>query len=320
MHESKSAAGFFNKRLRKIKMMTNKELIEKIQKLKKEKNAVILVHNYITSDIYEIADYIGDSLDLSRKSAATDADIIVFCGVDFMAECAKILSPDRTVLHPKRESSCPMAAMVKADDLREKKRQHPNAKVVCYVNTTASVKAESDICCTSANAIEVVNSVKEKEILFVPDRNLCAYAQSKTDKKLIPWNGYCYVHDVITVKDIKKSKESHPGAHVMVHPECRPDVIAMADAVCSTGQMIDYAKTSNVSEFIVATEEGMCARLKREFPDKNFHAIGSICNQMKEISMYDVYMALKMNQFEIKLDEEIRKSAKKALDRMLELR
>ncbi len=301
-------------------MTSNKDLIEKIMQLKKEKKAVILVHNYITSDIYDIADYIGDSLDLSRKSANTDADIIVFCGVDFMAECAKILSPGKTVLHPKRESTCPMAAMAEADDLRKKKSEHPNASVVCYVNTSASVKAESDICCTSANAIEIVNSVKEKEVLFVPDRNLCAYAQSKTDKKLIPWDGYCYVHDVISIEDIKKAKESHPDAHVMVHPECSPDVISMADAVCSTGQMLDYAKKSSATEFIVATEEGMCARLKREFPGKKFYPVGGICTQMKEIRLYDVYMALKMNQFEITLDEPVRKRAKKALDRMLELR
>ncbi len=301
-------------------MADNEELVRKIKELKKEKNAVILVHNYITSDIYEIADYIGDSLDLSRKSANTDADIIVFCGVDFMAECAKILSPGKIVLHPKRESTCPMAAMANASSLREKKRKYPNAVVVCYVNTSTDVKAESDICCTSANAVEVVNSLKEKEVLFVPDRNLCAYVQSKTDKKLIPWDGYCYVHDVITVEDIKKAKESHSAAHVMVHPECSPDVIRMADAVCSTGQMIDYAKKSSACDFIVATEEGMCARLKREFPEKKFYPVGGICTQMKEIRLYDVYMALKMNQFEITLDEPVRKRAKKALDRMLELR
>ena len=280
-------------------MITNKELIEKIRQLKKEKNAVILVHNYITSDIYDIADYIGDSLDLSRKSANTDADIIVFCGVDFMAECAKILSPDKVVLHPRKESTCPMAAMAEADGLRKKKSEHPNASVVCYVNTSASVKAESDICCTSANAVEVVNSVKEKEILFVPDRNLGHYAKTESKKNVLLWDGYCYVHDVITVEDIKKAKASHPMAHVMVHPECRPEVIAMADAVCSTGQMIDYAQTSAASEFIVATEKGMCARLEREFPGKNFYAVGGICTQMKEIHLYDVYMALKMNQFEI---------------------
>ncbi|RLG14292.1 MAG: quinolinate synthase [Candidatus Nanohalarchaeota archaeon] len=300
-------------------MTSNKDLIEKIMKLKKEKNAVILVHNYITSDIYEIADYIGDSLDLSRKSANTDADIIVFCGVDFMAECAKILSPGKIVLHPRKEATCPMAAMAEVSDLREKKRKYPDASVVCYINTSTSVKAESDICCTSANAVDVVNSVKEKEVLFVPDRNLGHYAKTVSGKNVRLWNGYCYVHDVITVEDIKKAKGSHPDAHVMVHPECRADVIARADAVCSTGQMIDYAKTSGASEFIVATEEGMCARLKREFPGKKFYPVGGICTQMKEIRLYDVYMALKMNQFEITLDESVRKRAKKTLDRMLEL-
>ena len=301
-------------------MIDNDELVCRIKQLKKEKNAVILVHNYITSDIYEIADYIGDSLDLSRKSANTDADIIVFCGVDFMAECAKILSPGKVVLHPRREATCPMAAMAGIDELREKKREFPDASVVCYVNTSASVKAESDICCTSANAVEVVNSVKEKEVLFVPDRNLGHYAKTVSGKNVRLWDGYCYVHDVISTDDIKRAKVAHPGAQVMVHPECRAEVIAMADGVCSTGQMIDYAHKSRASEFIVATEEGMCARLEHEFPGKKFYAVGGVCTQMKEIRLYDVYRSLKMGQFEIKLDEEVRKRAKKALDRMLELK
>ncbi len=300
-------------------MMHAKELIRKIEQLKKQKNAVILVHNYITSDIYEIADYIGDSLDLSRMAAKTDADIIVFCGVDFMAECAKILSPNKVVLHPRKEATCPMAGMVTAEELHEKKKQYPNAAVVCYINTPASVKAESDICCTSANAVSIVRSLKEEQILFVPDRNLAAYVMSETGKEVIPWDGYCYVHDMISAGSLKKAKALHPGAKVMVHPECSMDIIGLGDAACSTGQMIEYAKKSTATQFIVVTEEGMCARLKREFPNKNFYALGNICEQMKEITLHDVYESLEKKQFEIKVDKDVAARAKKALDRMLKI-
>ncbi len=301
-------------------MTTNKELIEKIRKLKKEKNAVCLVHNYQTPDIYEIADYIGDSLDLSQAAARTDADIIVFCGVDFMAESAKILSPGKKVLHPNREAMCPMAHMVTPVALCEKKKQYPDAEVACYVNTTTDIKAESDICTTSANAVDIVNSVKKDQIIFVPDRNLGQYAQSQTSKKIILWDGYCYVHDKISLESVKRARALYPNAELMAHPECRLEVLNMADAVCSTSQMLTYAKKSHAKEFIVATEEGMVKRLEREFPLKKFHAIGGICTQMKEITLQNVCESLEKEQFEIKLDENLRKKAKIALDRMLEIR
>lgn len=301
-------------------MTTKKELIEKINQLKKEKNAVCLVHNYQTPDIYEIADYIGDSLDLSQAAARTDADIIVFCGVDFMAESAKILSPEKKVLHPNTQAKCPMAHMVTPEALREKKKQYPDAEVACYVNTTTDIKAESDICTTSANAVEIVNSVKKDQIIFVPDRNLGQYAQSRTSKKIILWDGYCYVHDKISLESAKRAKALYPNAELMAHPECRLEVLNLADAVCSTSQMLTYAKKSHAKEFIVATEEGMVKRLEREFPLKKFHAIGGICTQMKEITLHNICESLEKEQFEIKLDENLRKKAKTALDRMLELR
>ena len=301
-------------------MPTKKELIAKINQLKKEKNAVCLVHNYQTPDIYEIADYIGDSLDLSQAAAKTDADIIVFCGVDFMAESAKILSPKKKVLHPNTRAKCPMARMVTPVALRKKKKQHPDAEVACYINTTTDTKAESDICTTSANAADVVNSVKKDRIIFVPDRNLGQYAQSQTSKKIILWDGYCYVHDRITLESAKKAKARYPDAELMAHPECRPELLNMADAVCSTSQMLTYAKKSHAKEFIVATEEGMVKRLEREFPGKKFHPIGGICTQMKEITLHNICESLEKEQFEIKLDENLRKKAKTALDRMLELR
>jgi quinolinate synthase len=296
------------------------ELIQKIKELKKEKNAVCLVHNYQRPEIYEIADHIGDSLGLCREAAKTEAERIVFCGVDFMAESAKILNPDKIVLHPNKLSICPMAQMVTVQELKEKKKHFPDAVVVSYVNTTAFVKSESDICCTSANAVEVINSLKEKRIIFVPDKNLALYVQTKTDKEIIPWKGYCYVHAKISAESAKKAKKTHPKAELIVHPECKLDVIELADAVCSTSQMIDHAKKSDAEEFIIATEEGMINRLKREISNKKFYTIGGVCLQMKKITLENVYEALKKEQFEVKLQEEIRIKAKKALDKMLDLK
>ena len=296
------------------------ELIQKIKELKKEKNAVCLVHNYQRPEIYDIADHVGDSLGLCREAAKTEAERIVFCGVDFMAESAKILNPDKIVLHPNKLSICPMAQMATVQELKEKKKQFPDAAVVSYINTTAAVKAESDICCTSANAVEIVNSLKEKRIIFVPDKNLALYVQTKTNKEIIPWNGYCYVHAKISAESAKKAKKTHPKAELIVHPECKLDVIELADAVCSTSQMIDHAKRSDAEEFIIATEEGMINRLKREIPHKKFYTIGGVCLQMKKITLENVYEALKKEQFEVKLQEEIRIKAKKALDKMLDLK
>lgn len=299
--------------------MEQEELIEKINKLKKEKNAVILVHNYQRPEIYEVGDFLGDSLELAKKAVKTDAKIIVFCGVDFMAESAKILNPDKVVLHPERLSQCPMANMITPEKVLEARKKYPKAVVVSYINTAADVKAVSDICCTSANAVKVVNSLKEKEVIFTPDKNLAAYVQTKTDKKIIPVEGYCYVHDKILAEDVKKAKELHPNAKVMVHPECRMDVIKEADAVCSTSQMITYARESNANEFIAVTECGMVNALKREMPDKKFWAVGGTCIQMKKITLDKVYDCLLHETNKVELDKEIMDKARKALQRMLDI-
>ena len=297
----------------------NLNLINKINKLKKKKNAVILVHNYQRPEIYKVADFIGDSLELSREAAKTNADIIVFCGVDFMAESAKILNPDKKVLIPVREAECPMAGMVSKKDLLNLKKQYPNAAVVSYVNTRAETKAESDVCCTSANAVDVVNSLPQKEIIFVPDENLANYVQSKTDKKIIPWKGFCYVHAKITADQVKEAKKLHPDAKVLVHPECKMEVIELADYVCSTSQMLYRAKQDPSKEFIIVTEQGMVERLKLEMPDKKFYMIVATCVQMKKNTLDKVLMSLKKEIYPVNLDEEIMKKARKALEKMLDV-
>ena len=293
------------------------ELIDKINNLKKEKNAVILVHNYQRPEIYQVGDFLGDSLDLSKTAAKTKAKIIVFCGVDFMAETAKILNPKKIVLHPSPFSICPMAQMVATEKIIEMKKKYPKAAVVSYVNTTAEVKAISDICCTSANCINVVNSLKEKEIIFTPDKNLGNYVQTKTDKKIINVEGYCYVHDKIRAEDVKKAKELHLNAKIMVHPECRMDVIKLADVICSTSQMIKYAKETDAREFIAVTECGMVNRLKKEAPDKIFYSVGGTCIQMKKNTLEKVYDCLKDETNKIEIDKEIMGKARKALERMI---
>ena len=232
-------------------------LAERVLKLKRERNAVILVHNYQLGEVQDIADFVGDSLELSQKAAKTEADVIVFCGVHFMAETAAILCPDKTVLLPDEHAGCPMADMLTAEQLRQKKKELPNATVVCYVNSTAEVKAESDICCTSANAVKVVESLDNDEILFVPDQYLGHYVSTRTDKKLHLWPGYCATHVRIQPRDIIRLKQEYPQAKAVVHPECRPDVIAVADEVLSTGGLIRYARREDVSEVIIGTELGL---------------------------------------------------------------
>ncbi|MBU0628173.1 MAG: quinolinate synthase NadA [Nanoarchaeota archaeon] len=295
------------------------DMIGKINRLKKEKNAVILAHNYQRPEIYEVADFLGDSLELAKKAVNTDAKIIVFCGVDFMAESAKILNPEKMVLHPEELSVCPMAAMVTVECVLEAKQKYPKSVIVSYINTTADVKAVSDICCTSANAVKVVNSLKEDEVIFTPDRNLGTYVQTKSKKKIILLDGHCYVHDNISVEDVKKAKELHPDAEVMVHPECRMEVIKEADAVCSTSQMIKYSKESSASEFISVTECGMAIMLKREIPNKKFWAVGGTCLQMKNITLEKVYDCLFNETGKVELDQNIMDNAKKALDAMLKV-
>ncbi|MCD6414556.1 MAG: quinolinate synthase NadA [Candidatus Diapherotrites archaeon] len=295
------------------------KIINEIKKLKSEKNAICLVHNYQRPEIYQVADIIGDSLELAKAAAKTDADTIVFCGVDFMAESAKILNPEKKVLIPKLSAKCPMAAMATASALREKKKQFPEATIVSYVNTSAEVKAESDICCTSANAIKVVNSLPAKQILFVPDEHLASWVEKNSDKEIIKWPGFCNVHAHISPDALKDAKRLHPDAKVIAHPECKIAVLDLADHVCSTGGMIDYAKDNPAKEFIIATEEGMVNRLRMEVPEKEFYPIGGTCTGMKAITLEDILSSLKTGQYEVTLDEDVVNKAKRALDRMMEL-
>lgn len=294
-------------------------IVEEIIKLKKEKNAIILVHNYQRPEIQNIADSLGDSLGLAREAAKTDARIIVFCGVRFMAETAKILSPEKTVIIPRKDAGCPMADMITAEDLRILKGKYPGAKVVSYVNTNADVKAESDICCTSANAIKVVRNIKAEKIIFTPDKNLAAYCQRFTDKEIIPWNGYCYVHEKIREEEVRLAKEKLPDALLLVHPECNPSVIDLADEVLSTSGMLNFAKKTDKKRFLIGTEEGLIYRLKKENPGKEFYAAGTakMCRNMKLTTLNDVYFSLKEERYAIELPEGIIESAQKALEAML---
>jgi quinolinate synthase len=295
--------------------------VERIKQLKKERNAIILAHNYQRGDVQDIADFVGDSFGLSQKAVSSGAEIIVFCGVDFMAESAAILNPEKTVLMPELSAQCPMAAMITPESLRREKEKYPGAAVVCYVNTPASVKAESDICCTSANAVKVVNALPENEIIFVPDRNLALYVAAHTEKKIIPWNGYCPTHHLILPGDILLEKEEHPDAEILVHPECRPEVVALADQVLSTAGMLKYARQSTSKEFIIGTELGLLHRLNKENPDKTFIPATkyAVCPNMKMNTLGSIIRALTRNEHVIKIPEDIRVKAKLALDRMLEV-
>ncbi len=303
--------------------MANKDigLVEKILNLKKKRNAVILAHNYQPGEVQDIADFVGDSLGLSQNTAKTDVGVIVFCGVHFMAETAAIICPDKTVLLPDINAGCPMADMITAERLKKKKEEFPNATVVCYVNSTAEVKAESDICCTSANALDVVESLDAQEILFVPDQYLGHYVSTQTDKKMILWPGYCPTHVIIRPEHIEQLRQEHPQARVVVHPECRPEVIALADEVLSTGGMCRYARRSEVKEMIVGTEVGIIHRLKKENPGKNFFPVSdkAVCPNMKLITLEKMLWSLEDMTPEVKVPEEIRLKAKEAVDRMLEI-
>lgn len=304
------------------KQTIEKGIEKKIKDLKKKRNAVILVHNYQLPEVQEVADYTGDSLELSRIAARTDADVVVFCGVHFMAETASILCPERLVITPDIEAICPMAKMITAEELRALKKKHPNAVTVGYVNTSAEVKAELDVCCTSTNAVKVVNYLKrKKEIIFVPDKYLAEYVSRQTGKKLITWNGFCPTHVKITPEDVKKEKRFHPKAKVMVHPECLPSVVALADAVCSTSGMIKFARETDAKEMIVGTEVGMIYRLKKDCPDKEFYAASerAVCPNMKRITQEKVFWALQELKEEVRVSEDIRRRAKKAIDKMLEI-
>jgi len=299
------------------------ELRESIFKLKKDKNATIVAHNYQVDDVQEAADLVGDSLALSRYCASDPAEVIVFCGVHFMAESAKILSPGKTVLLPELDAGCPMAEMVTVEALREEKKRYPDAAVVCYINSTAEVKAESDICCTSSNAVKVVKAVKQKRIIFVPDQNLGHYvAQQVPEKEIILWKGFCTTHHRIKAAEVEKIKALHPNAILLAHPECKPEILAFADFVGSTKQIIDYATKSKADKFIIGTEMGVMYKLKRDNPDKQFYLMspGLVCPNMKKTSLQSVYNSLNEMKYRIELDEEIRVKAKGSLDKMLEIK
>ncbi len=312
---------FLNYSRRIYKMTSTKDIAGEIAELKKKLNAVILAHNYQLGEVQDVADYVGDSLGLSQQAAKTDAGVIVFCGVYFMAETAKILSPEKTVLIPDMNARCPLAAMIKSDELRKVKAEHPGAPVVSYINTTASVKAETDVCCTSSNLLKVSDSLDSDTIIFTPDKHLAAYLQSKTEKKIIPWHGYCLTHVKILPEHIIRQRKLHPEAKVLVHPECRLDVIGLADETLSTGGMIRYAKSSPANEFIIGTETGIIHRLKKENPGKKFYPATelAVCPNMKKIDLWKVLASMKNMEHEIRVPEDIRKKAKKAIDRMLEI-
>jgi len=297
-------------------------IIEKISELKKKHNAVILAHNYQRGEIQDVADFVGDSLGLSQQAAKTDAELIVFCGVHFMADTAALLSPDKTVIMPDEHAGCPMASMITARELKEKKKLYPNAKVVCYVNTTAAVKAESDICCTSSNAVKIVSSFSEdEEIIFVPDKSLGAYVSSCLDREMMYWEGYCPTHHRILAEQIVKMKSEHPEAEVVVHPECTPDVIALADHVASTTGILNYAHSSNSKEFVIGTELGILHRMKKENPDKTFMPVTPLsdCPNMKLNTLEKLLWSLEDLQFVVTVPEDIAVKARKAIQRMLDL-
>ncbi len=300
--------------------MTQDEIKQQIKQLAAEKDALLIAHNYQRDEVQEIADITGDSLALSMEAAKTDKSVIVFCGVHFMAESAAILAPEKTILLPRTDAGCPMADMVTAEALRELKQQHPDATVVTYVNSSAAVKAESDICCTSSNAISVARSLDAKKLLLVPDRNLGAYmAKHVPEKECIIWEGYCPTHDRLKTEEVIKAKAENPDALFMAHPECRPDLLELADHICSTSGMYDFARTNPAKKFIVGTENGILWRLKKENPDKEFiiPSRGLVCPNMKLTSLEDVLECLQNMAPVVTVPEEVRLKAKGCLERML---
>jgi quinolinate synthase len=299
------------------------DTIAEIQDLKRSRNAVVLAHNYQRPEIFRVADFVGDSLELARQAARVDADVIVFCGVHFMAETAKILNPARTVILPDLRAGCSLADSVTAEDLAARRtdlrRVYPDLAVVCYVNTTADVKAECDVCCTSSNAVRIVEALPSEHVLFVPDRNLAAYVQSQTTKTIIAWDGNCYVHHQITPEQIGAVRAALPGLEILVHPECRADVLSLADAVLSTSGMVRHAKESPAHAFLIVTECGLSDRLLLEVPEKRFYKSCKLCQYMKMITLEGTRDALRDLRPEITLPEDVRVRAARALERMLEL-
>ncbi len=300
----------------------NTDLLKEIKELKDKRGAIILAHNYQLPEVQDIADFCGDSLELSRKASKSEAKVVVFCGVHFMAETASILCPDKLILSPDIIAGCPMANMITVQDVKKLKKEHPQAVVVGYVNTSAAVKAEIDYCCTSSNAVAVVNALKkEKEIIFIPDKYLADYVSKQTGRKLISWNGFCPTHVKILPEDIKREKKFHPKAKVLVHPECLPEVCAMADAVLSTSQMSKFARETDAKEMIIGTEVGVIYRLKKDNPAKEFYPASesAVCPNMKRVTREKILWSLENLKEEVKVPEDIRIRAKKAIDRMMEI-
>jgi len=300
----------------------NETLKKKIIRLKKKCNAVIIAHNYQRDEVQEIADISGDSLALAQAAVRTDAEVIIFCGVHFMAESASILNPGKKVLIPVLEAGCPLADMITPEKLRAKRKQFPDAAVVCYVNTSAQIKAESDIACTSSNAVEVVKSLKEKSIIFVPDKNLGRYVQSQVpEKEIILWEGFCPTHIRVQEEDVIRAKNEHPAAEVVAHPECNPEVLALSDHICSTGGMFKYVKQSKGTEFIISTESGMLYKLQKENPGKRFYlpTQNLVCANMKLITLGWVAHSLEKMVYEVKVSEDVREKAMRALNKMLQV-
>ncbi len=297
-----------------------KEIIDKIKKLKKDRNAIILAHNYVLGEVQDIADFCGDSLELSFKASKVEEDVIVFAGVKFMAETAKILSPEKTVLHPVPEAGCPMANMATAKAVREFKKTYPDAITVCYVNSTAEVKTEVDICCTSGNAEKVVGNLpKDKQIIFLPDKNLGANIAKRLGREIILWDGFCPTHMRLTTEMIKRRRKEYPEAVIIVHPECDPEVIALADQALSTGGMLTFVKETKAKQIIVATEIGIIHRLQKENPEKVFIPISeqAVCMDMKMITLEDILESLEKMQYKVELDHETIEKARRPIERML---
>ncbi|MCL4558932.1 MAG: quinolinate synthase NadA [Deltaproteobacteria bacterium] len=301
--------------------MEIKELQDRIRRLLKEKNAIMLAHNYQRAEIQEIADLTGDSYELSVRASKTDADVIVFCGVRFMAESAKILSPGKTVLLPNADAGCPMADMIDAGELERLKSLHPGACVVSYVNTNADVKALSDVCCTSSNAVDIVRAVPADRVIFVPDKNLGSYVRQFVDKEMIVWDGYCPTHHHVYPEEITLLKQKYPGAPFLCHPECRPEVVGLADRVTSTSGIIRFAREDPHTEFIIGTEEGILYQLRRNSPEKRFilASHGFVCPNMKRTRLEDVAAALEEGRYEIKLSPTTIEKARVPLERMIDM-
>lgn len=290
-------------------------------RLKEERHATILAHNYQIPDVQDLADFVGDSLELSQKAATLVSEVILFCGVHFMAETAAILAPEKTVLIPEIQAGCPMADMITALEMRQWKEEHPGKKVVCYVNTSAEVKAECDVCCTSSNAVNVVESLDTDEILFAPDKNLAAYVARFTDKRIIAWDGYCYVHHNFLARNVREMREKHPQAEVWVHPECRPEVIDLADKVLSTGKMVKEADVTDKAEIILGTEEGIIHRLNKLNPSTHFYTLraNAVCRNMKKITLPKVLKSLQDMIYRVEVPPDISQRARGAIEKMVRL-